>query len=470
MKRKAPVPDSKSSSTDLEGDPAPKLGSPPPIDEAKTPKPDTTPKAAPRHLDVASTSGHAPLSLPVFSPLPPPNGPPCPVEIRPTSRPSSQTPSGSQPSPAPSRSRFLGTSRKRNRDTLEEPELTGPGPSVARSTSVPSPKRVKPISAIADEEEDSTPFQRTSLGGEPVRSDFTTPPNAPLANTPSTPVLVSRPDFPFNRGSPSPQQRHPPRTPPVGNLSSLRHRVPSPARRPGTDSSSAGPTRPLVGDAIPGAPVQVVAIPFRGDDTRLTPEPASGKVWPDHHTVSPSTLASAVGGIFNPPSSSTPARPGSSSLLMRTSAAISRPARVSRPYDRPTFLSPPPPLPPAISASRPAASGHDSDGSQNSNGSNSSEAEGANRVPAPVAEPATPGNATARDRRGMPHSEPAQPSGSLDPLRFTGAHQAVGGRGHRTPTTPEIPDRSVRQVAPETPMASSTRYGTEINPSMRHLY
>ena len=462
----APAPDLISSSTNLKEEPAPTLGSPPPIDEAKTPKPDTTPKAAPRHLEVPSTSEHGPLALPVFSPLPPPNGPPDPVEMRPTSQQSSQTPSGSrqsQPSPPSSSSRPLGTSKKRNRDTLEGPELAELDPSVACSTSIPSSKRAKPISTIAEEEEDTIPFQRTGLGGEPIRGGFTTPP-------PSTkpPVLVSRPDYPFNRGSPSPQQRPLPRTPPVGNLGSLRHRVPSPARRPGTDPSGAQLTVPLVGDTIPGAPVQGVAVPVRGDDARLTLEPASGKVWPDH-TVAPSTLASAVGGIFNPPSSSTPARPGSSSLLMRTAA---RTARASRPYDRPTFIDPPPPPLPAISTSRLPAEGDGSGGSQSSNSSNSSGAEGANQgpPPAPLGEPATPSNTISRLRRGMPHSQSVQSSGALDPLRFTGAHQAVGSRAHRTPTPPETPDRIVRQGAPETPMASSTRYGTEINPSMLHLY
>lgn len=311
-------------------------------------------------------------------------------------------------------------------------------------------------------------FQRTALRNEP--GGFTTPPNPQPENTPSTPTLVSRPDYPFNRGSPSPQRRQPPRT---LNLSSGRHRVPSPTRRPRINSPSSQLITPLLGDATPGAPVQVVAVPVREDDARRTPEPTSGRAG-TNHVVASITLASAVGGVFNPPSSSTPARPGSNSLLMRTSTATSRPARGPPPYNRIALVNPPPPPLPAISAPGPSAENRASGGSQSSNGSNSSGEEGTNQAPAPaepVTEPATPGGRAGRVNLGMPHDPPAQPSGALDPHRFTGALHPVGSLANPTPTTtPETPDRSVGQAGPETPMASSTRYGTEINASMRHLY
>ena len=441
LKGKAPAHSSNSSSTDLEGESAPRLGSPQPIDEAKTPQPDTTPKAPPRRLEgleVASTSDHtaaqdskAPFSLPAFPPLPPPNGAPGPAEVRHTPQPSGQTPSGSrhsQPPSAPDGSHSGGSTKKRNREELD---IAGRGPSFALGAPVPSPKRVKLDIDLEELEEDPASFQKTVL------SRFTTPPNLPPANAPSTPALVSRPDYPFNRGSPSPQQRQQRRTPATGEL---RHRVPSPARRPETT-------------------------------IRRTPEPTSSSAGPSHMVAS-GTLASAVGGIFNPPSSSTPARPVPSSLLVRTSAATSRLARGARPYERPPATAPSPP-PPAISTVGPATEGHDSGESQSSNSTDSGGAGGANQAPAPehvemVTEPPTPNRATSRPGHGMPPIPGAQPLDPLDPLRFTGTIQRRGGRVN--PPNSTTPNSRVRQVAPETPMASPTRYGTEINPSMRHLY
>jgi hypothetical protein len=84
------------------------------------------------------------------------------------------------------------------------------------------------------------------------------------------------------------------------------------------------------------------------------------------------------------------------------------------------------PLPPAIPAS---GSRQDIDESQNGNGTN---------------------------------------QGALDPLQFTGGPRAVSVQANPT-LTPPSPDRS-GQAAPETPMAGSTRYGTEIKPYMRNLY
>ena len=152
---------------------------------------------------------------------------------------------------------------------------------------------------------------------------------------------------------------------------------------------------------------------------------------------------------------------------MRTLASTSQPARGERPNE-------PAPAPPTISAAGPSTEGHDSGSSQSSNGTNSGGAEGANQAPAPasvetVAESPVPDRATVLLVRGMPQVPRAQPLGALDPFRFTGALHRPGSRANPTPT-PATPDSSVRQAAPETPMASSTRYGTEINHSMRHLY
>ena len=319
LKGKAPARSSNSSSTDLDGESAPRLGSPQPIDEGKTPQLDTTPKAPPRHLEgleVASTSEHAaalgsnaPFPLPAFPPLPPQNVAPGPVQSRRTSRPSSQTPSGSrqsQPPFAPGGSHSGRHTRKRNRDPSEEPDLAGS-----------SPKRVK-LNALEELEEDPAPFQRTIPGGDVLQSGLATPRNPPLASTPPTPgaVLVPCPGYPFNQGSPSLQQRQQRRAPATGEL---RHRVPVPARRPETT-------------------------------IRRTPEPTSSRAGPNPMVAS-GTLASAVGGVSNPPSSSTPARPGPSSPLMRT-PTTSRLARGTRPYEHPALInatapspSPPPPLP-----------------------------------------------------------------------------------------------------------------------------
>jgi hypothetical protein len=310
------------------------------------------------------------------------------------------------------------------------------------------------------EEDDPTPFQRTHRGGEHVRNGFTTPLNSQPLNSPSTPVVSQLPGYPFNRTSPSPQRRQLPRTPATGNTNPPRHRV-SPIRsspqRPGTSSSSTQPIAPVNGGAA-------LAAPARGDDTRLNPEPTSSRAG-SSHMVASTTLASAVGGVFNPISSSTPARPGSA-LVVRTSASASRTTRGSSPYKRPALTGTP--LPPAIPASGVSAEGHSNGSSQSDNSTNSSGAEGANPAPAPetVDESPTLNSAARRLGRGMPLIPGAQTSGSLDPLRFTGALQVVDSRA----PPPATPDRSVRQAAPETPMASSTRYGTEINSSMRHLF
>jgi hypothetical protein len=471
LKVKALARGSSSSSTDLEGEPAPRLGSPQPIDEAKTPQPDTTPKAPPRHLEgleVASTSEHtatrnsnAPLSLPAFPPLAPPNGASGLVDIRPASLPSSQTPSGSrQPQPPSAPAGSGGNPRKRSRDTSE-----GPGPSF---TFVPKRARLDiPLEAV---EEDPASFQGTRWGGEAVRGGSTTPPNRLPAGTPSTPAIFSRPDYPFIRGSPSPQQRQPPRTPVT---KSLRHRVPSPTRRPEATASSTQLITPL-GEEIPHA--TMAAVWARGNDARRTPEPSSSRAGPSHMVASGTlALASAVQrqsagrGVFNPPSSSTPARP---SYLTRTPAVTSRPARGAWLYERPAPPSPSPPLS-AIPAIGPATEGHDSGGSQETSSTDSSGAAGANQASAPdpvdtVTEPPTPNRAIPRPGHGMPPIPGAHPLGALDPNRFTGA--IYSRRGRANTETPTTPDSSVRGVAPETPMASPTRYGTEINPSMRHLY
>lgn len=118
----------------LDGEAAPWLESPRPVDEASAPQPDTTPKAPPRllkGLEVASTSENtaagdinAPFSLPCFSPLPPPN----------SSHPSDYN-------------------RKRK---LDEPEL---GPSVALDADIPS-KRLKPNSSPEELLGDPVSFQR----------------------------------------------------------------------------------------------------------------------------------------------------------------------------------------------------------------------------------------------------------------------------------------------------------------------
>ena len=485
LKGRAPARGSNSSSsTDLEGESAPRLGSPQPIDEAKTPQPDTTPKAPLRHLEgpeVASGSEHAaggernaPFSLPAFSPPPPTLvGPVGPVEIRPTSH----LPSGSrqpQPSSTPGGSHPLEYNKKRK---LEEPES---GPSAALDAGV-LPKRVKPNSAPEELVEDPASFQRERRVGEDVRGNFTTPPNPPLPNTPSADPLNSRPDFPFNQGSPSPQQRRPPRTPLTPATRDPRHRVPSPTRRPETQSSSMQLITPFVGEAIPGAPVRMVAVPVRGNHARRTPEPTSSRVGPNH-AIASSALASVVGGIFNPPSSSTPARPGPS-LVMRTPTTTSRPTTRTLPYERlPLNNGPPrlpPPPPPVIPTTGPSTENHDGGGSQSSDGTNS---DSANQVP--VSTPVgtmTGGTVTGSHRVRMQPIAGAQLSGALmqpitgaeltgalDPYRFTGAIQRR--RGQANPPTSTTPDSSMRQGAPETPMASPTRYGTEINPSMRHLY
>jgi regulator of replication initiation timing len=434
--------------TKLEGESVPRLGSPQPIDEAKTPKPDTTPKASPRHLEVAPTSentgaqdSRTPYSLPTFSPLPPPNAPTDPVEIRPTSQLGGQTPSGScksRPSPASSNAHSLGISRKRGRDPTEEPGLAELDRSVALGASPPSPKRVKPNEQEEGHEEEE------ELG------HFTTPPNPQPANAFSTP---SRPAHPFHGGSPSPQ-RQPPLTSATGNSNTLRPKV------HGMELVTP------VGDDVPGAPAPVVAVPLRGDNTRLTPEPAPGRAGTSH-TAASSALANVRGGIFHPPSSSTPARPAPRSLLLRPSTATSRIKRGPKPHDRHALISAPPP--PTIPAWAPAE-GPDSGGSQSSDGANSIGAERPALVPAPVeTEPATPNRAAGRLGRGMQSTPGAQSRVALDPLRFTGGVQVVRGRANPT-STPMTPDQSVRQAASETPMASSTRYGTEIKPSMPHFH
>ena len=452
LKGKAPARSSNSPSTDLEGESAPRLGSPQPIDEGKTPQLNTTPKA-PRHLEdleVASTSEHtaaldsyAPFPLPPFPPLPPPNVAPGLVQSRRTSRPSSQTPSGSrqsQPPFAPGGSHLGRHTGKRNRDPPEGPDLAGS-----------APKRMK-LNALDELEEDPASFQRTIPGVDALQGGLATPRNPPPASASPTPgvALASRLGYPFDRGSPSPQQQQPSRKLSTGNL------VPSP---PETTSLSTQLITPLVGGAI-----------------RRTPEPTSSRAGPNHMVAS-GTLASAVGGIFNPPSTSTPARPGPSSLLMRTPSTSSRLARGPRPYEHPALInatapSPSPP-PPVISTVGPTTEGYDSGGSWNSNSTNSGGAGGANQAPAPehvetVTEPPTPNCATFRPVHGMPLIPGAQPLGTVDPFQFPGAIQRHGGRAN--PRTPTTPDSSVRQSAPETPMASPTRYGTEINPSMRHLY
>jgi hypothetical protein len=307
-----------------------------------------------------------------------------------------------------------------------------------------------------ESEEDPASSQRTRSGGEAGRGDFATPPNPPPASTHSTPGRAFRPDFPVNQGSPSPQQQRLAQTPTTRNLP---HSVPSSARRPETTSLSTQRMTPLAGEAIPVAPAVQVAWD-RGDDARRAS----------------STLASAVGGVFNLPSSSTTARPGPSSLSMRTSTATSRSARRARPYVHPAFINasdPSPPLP-AISAVGPATEGHDSGESQNTNSTSSSGTAGANQAHAAepmerVAGPSTPNRAAiSRPGHGMPRLPGAQPLGALDPLRFTGAIRRR--RGGANPETPRTPDSSARQAAPETPMASPTRYGTEISPSSRHRY
>ena len=412
------------------------LGSPGPIDEAKAPQPDTTPQAPPQHLEgleVASTSAHAaagesnaPFLLPPFSPPPPLKS-----------------------------SHRLDDNRKRKFEELEA------GPSVALNAGV-LPKRLKPNSSPEGLLGDPAPLQRERRGTKADRGAFTSPTNSPSAHTP-----ITRPDYPFNQGSPSLQQRRPPRT-----LATQfpRHRVPSPARRPETQSSSTQLITPLLGEAIPGALVQVVAIPVRGDDARHTPEPTPSRAGPDHIGVS-SALASAVDRGFNPPSSSTPARPGPSSHEMQTPTAISHPRTGAWPYERLPLINnatitPPVPVPPAISAAGPSAESHDSGGSQSSDGTDSDSAEDANQVPVPA--PVETVTEFVRETRGMPPITGAQPLGALDPLRFTGAIQMR--RSEANPPTPTTPDSSMRQAAPETPMATPTRYGTEISPSMRHLY
>src|SRR5258706_5970263 len=366
---KAPGHSSNSSSADLEGGSAPRLESPQPIDEGKTPQPDTTPKARPRNLEgleVASSGEHtaprdsnAPFSLPAFPPLPPPNGTPGAVEIRPTSRPGSHTPSATP-----------GHSEHNKKRKLEETE---PRPSIALDAR-DSSKRVKPNSSPEELVEDPASLQRERWVGEAVRGAFTTPPNPPPANTPPAPALISPPN-PFNQGSPSPQQRRLPQTP------ATRHKVTSVARRPETQSSGTQLITLPVGEAIPGAPGQMVAVPVRMDDARRTPEPTSNRESPNH-MVDSSALASAVVGVFNPPSSSTPARPGPSSLVLRTSTATSRPATGAWPYGRAPLINATAPPPPAISAAGPSPERHDSGGSHSSDGTNSDRAGGANQVPA----------------------------------------------------------------------------------------
>ena len=433
---------SNSSSTDLEGESALRLGSP--IDEAKTPQPDTTPKALPRPLEgleVASTSDHtaprdsnAPVLLPAFSPLPSPNGPPGAVGAPSGSRQSqpSSTPGGSHPS-------------KRKLDERE------PGPSDARAPF----KKPKPNSSPEELVEDPASLPRERRVGEVVRDPFTTPPNPPPPSPLPANPLVSHPDYLFRQGSPSPQQRRLPRPPATQDP---RHTVPSPGRRPEAQSSGTRRITPLVG---PRAPVQVV--PVRRDDTRRTPEPTSNRADPNQ-LVSSRALTSAVVSVFNPPSSSTPARPGPSSLVMRTPTATSRLATRAWPYDRPPPINAIAPPPLAISAAGPSTEHHDSGESQSSDGTNSDRAEGANQVS--ISAPVEAVSESVQVR--MPPITGAQPSGALDPFRFTGAIQTL--RGHANPPTTTTPDSSMRQVAPETPMASPTRYGTEINPSMRHLY
>ena len=450
-----------SSSTDLEGESAPRLGSP--VDGAKTPKPDTTPKAPPRlleGLELTSPSEHttaqesnAPLSLPAL-PLPPPTlvGP---VEIRPTPQPSSHTLPESrqyQRSSTPGGSHPSEYHKKRK---LEDP---GPGPSVARDTGVPS-KRVKPNSSPKELVEDPASLQWV---GEAVRGGLTTPPNLPPPNNLSADPLNSRPDYPFNQGSPSPQQRRLPKTP---KTPATRYRVPSPVRRPETQSSSTQPITPVVMGPIPGAPVQMMAIPVRGDHSRRTPEPTSSRAGPSH-MVAPSALPSAVRGVFDPPSSSTPVRPGPSSHVMRTSTATSRPMTRARPYERLPPIHAPPPPPRAIPAAGPSIESLNGGGSQSSSSSNSDSARNGNHVPASAPVETVTGTESVRVR--MSPTTETQLSGALDPFRFTGAIQVL--RGQVNPPTPATPDGSMRQGAPETPMASPTRYGTEINPSMRHLY
>ena len=339
---------------------------------------------------------------------------------------------------------------------LEECE---PGPSVALDAGVQS-KRLKPNSPPEELLGDPASERR---GGEAVRGAFTTPPNPLSAHT-----LITRLDSPFSQGSPSPQQRPPPRTPAT---QFLRHRVRSPARRPETQSSSTQPTTPLLGEATPGAPVQVVAVPVRGDDARRTPEPTPSRAGPNQMIAS-SVLASAVDWVFNPPSSSTPARPGPSSRVMRTLTATSRPMMGAWPYERLPLINSTAhvhahaPAPPAISAAGPFKESHDGVGSQSSDSTNSDSAEDANQVPAPA--PVEPVTESVQEIRGMPPDTAAQPLDALDPFRFTGAIQRR--RSEVNPPTPTTPDSSVRQAAPETPMATPTRYGTEISPSMRHLY
>ena len=289
-------------------------------------------------------------------------------------------------------------------------------------------------------------------GGKAVRGVFTTPPNPPPANPPAH-ASIPPPDYPFKQGSPSPQQRRPPRPPATQDL---RHIVPSPDRRPETRSSGTQPNTPPIGEAIYLAPV-----PVRGDDTRRTPERTSNRAGPNH-LVGSSALASA--GVFNPLSSSTPARPGPSSLVMRNSSTTSRLATRALPYERPPLINATAPPPPAIPAAGPPTESHGSGGSQSSDGTNSDRVEGANQVPTP--EPVEAVSESVQVR--MPPITGAQPSGALDPFRFTGAIQPLTSHANHPTTT--TPDSSMRQMAPETPMASPTRYGTEINPSMRYLY
>jgi hypothetical protein len=170
-----------------------------------------------------------------------------------------------------------------------------------------------------------------------------------------------------------------------------------------------------------------------------------------------------VESAFNPLSSSTPARPGPSTLSIRTSTTISRHGR--EPYRR-LLINPPPinplpsalsPLLPAITVPEPSSNGHNSGESSSSGSRNSNGAEGADIVIVPVPLEV-----------GMPFASESQPANTLDPLRFTGALRTVGLRANSNPT-PTTPDRSMGQVAAETPMARSTRYGTEIDPSMQHL-
>jgi len=365
---KAAARDSNSLSAELEGESAPRLGSPLSIDEAETPQPGTT-TTAPRDLEdlgVAATHSHPP-------------------------------------------GRFT---RKRTRATSD--------------TSARPSKRMRSTELV----EVLASFQRTRWGSEAVQGGcFTTPPNLPRDPrdvTPSAPVLVFPPD---NQGSPIPQQQT------------------------RTMFSSTQLNTTLVGEAIPD---DVVAVRVRGDHAGRAPEPTSSRANPNHMVAS-RTLAIVAEGSnpLLPPTS------GPSSLSVRTSAATS----VCPP---PINATPTPtPAPPAISAVGPATGGHDSSGSQGSDSTSSGGTADANQAPAlgPVgAVPAPP--TLLRPGHGMPPISVVHPSVAIDPFQFTGAIQRLSGRAN--PETP--PDNSARQVAPETPMATPTRYGTEIHPSMQHLY